>query len=204
MRFKLIISFCLLLPAICSATIIDGIAAIVNEDVITLSELSAMQSLDLELSGLPSEGTMIQDRINHHLVLQQMTKQPPVALTQQEVQAALQAYAETRGGTEKMLEFLSSIGMNYNDLEKEVREQLSIHRYITERFRPFVAISIENAEKYYNEVYKPWLEDLRREVPSFEESFNDVQAMMVESQVQDKIKTWLDEIRRAALINIKE
>jgi parvulin-like peptidyl-prolyl isomerase len=188
---------------VCQAVVIDGIAAIVNEDVITISELSAMQSLNLELSGLPSEGSILQDRINHHLVLQQMAKQPPVALTQAEVQAALKAYEEQRGGTEKLMEYLNNIGMNYSDLEREIREQLSIHRYITERFRPFVAITIEEAEKYYNEVYKPWLEDLRREVPSFEESFNEVQAMMVESQVQDKLKEWLAEIRATATINIK-
>ena len=186
-----------------SAVIIDGIAAIVNEDIITQSELYALEQLKLDLSGLPPEPDMLQKRIDHHLALQQMAKQPPVALTEEEVHNALQDYAKRYGSTENLAAFLGSVGMNYTDLEVEIREQMSIHKFITDRFRPFVNITIEDAEKYYNEIYKPLIEDLGRVAPPFEESFNDVQALMVESQVRDKIKDWLMELRRSATINVK-
>ena len=206
MRSKNLLLLFLFLFSPCSLTavIIDGIAAIVNDDVITHSELYAMEKLELHLSGLPEEENLLQQRINHHLVLQQMVKQPPIALTEEESQTAVESYSGRHGGPERFQQFLSSIGMNYADFQQEVRDELSVRKFITERFRPFVGITIEDAEKYYNNVYKPEREKLGKEVTPFAESFNEIQTLMVESQVQVRIKDWLQEIRRSATINIKE
>lgn len=199
-------SFLLLLAFASSshAVIIDKIAAIVNDDVITQSEVYATSQLNLHLSGLPAADDVLQERINHNLVLQQLQKQPPLLLTEEDVQQEIQAYAQRQGGTDQLSRFLNSIGMNYSDFETEVREQLSIRRFIADRFRPFVNITLEEAEKYYDEVYKPRLQVLGQEVPPFPETFNDIQNLLVEARMQDRIKDWLNELHQSATINIKD
>ena len=197
-----VVSF--LLISVGQAVIIDKIAAIVNDDVITQSEVNATAQLNLQLSGLPAADSVLQNRINHSLVLQQLQKQPPLLLTDEEVQQEIQAYAQRHGGMDQLSKFLSSIGMNYSDFEKEVREQLSIRHFIADRFRPFVNITLEEAEKYYEEVYKPRLQVLGQEVPPFPETFNDIQNLLVEARMQDRIKEWLTGLRQSATINIKD
>ena len=186
------------------AVIIDKIAAIVNQDVITESELDAMEELDLRLSGLPREDSILQERINFHLVLQQLKTQPPVLLAQDEVDAALKSYELRYGGEEGMNDFLNGIGMNRDDLTLEIHNQFRIRKFIRDRFRPFVNITIEDAEDYYEKVYKPAAEMLAKDVPPFAEVFSEIQNLMVESMIQDRIEEWLQELRKGARINIKD
>ena len=206
MHFKLALLLLLafLLPLSVNAVIIDKIAAIVDDDVITHSEVYASERLNLDFSGLPKEESALEDRINFHLVLQQLQNQPPVTITQDEMDKAIQPFVESNGGIEKFTEFLSSIGMNYEDFKTEVRNQISIRKFIADRFRPFVNITLSDAQKYYNEVYVPIFEILGKQPPTFPESFEEIQVQMVESQVQDRIKEWLKEMRQKANITIKD
>ena len=186
------------------AVIIDKIAAIVNENVITESELDAMEKLDLRLSGLPRKDSILQERIDFHVVLQQLKTQPPVLIVQDEVDAALKSFELKYGGEEGMNDFLNSIGMNRDDLNLEVHNQFRVRKFIRDRFRPFVNITIEDAEDYYEKVYKPAAEMLAKDVPPFAEIFSEIQNLLVESRIQDRIEEWLVELRKNARINIKE
>jgi parvulin-like peptidyl-prolyl isomerase len=206
MHFKLALLLLLasLLPFSVDAVIIDKIAAIVDDDVITHSEVYASERLNLDFSVVPKEESALEDRINFHLVLQQLQNQPPVTITQDEMDKAIQPFVESNGGIEKFTEFLGSIGMNYEDFKTEVRNQISIRKFIADRFRPFVNITLSDAQKYYNEVYVPIFEILGKQPPTFPESFEEIQVQMVESQVQDRIKEWLKEMRQKANITIKD
>lgn len=186
------------------AVVIDKIRAIVNDDVITDSEVYAIEHLELDLSGLPARENVLQRRIDHKLVLQQIQRQPPLDLPEDEFHSTLDAFAARHGGMEEVLVFLNKVGMNYADFEQELRNQFMIRSFIRLRFRPFVNIRLEEAEKYYNEVYKPKLQEEGKEVPDFEESLEEMQTEMVESGVQERTKEWLDSLRRSATITIKE
>lgn len=206
MRFKTlflpIILFLLGLPA--QSTIIDRIAAIVNEHVITQSEVNAIQQLGLHASGLPDTGNPLQNRINHHLVLQQIERQPPLAIPEEIIQGTVESFTKEHGGNEEFLLFLNSVGMNYEDFYSELNEQLSIREFITIRFRPFVNVQIEEAETYYNDVYRPSLEKEGKEAPSFAESFDEIQALLAESRVRKRTEEWLAELRQESSVYVKE
>jgi hypothetical protein len=199
-----IVIWLLLAAGSVSAVIIDKIAAIVNDDVITQSEIYAVSNLNLDISGLPKRDSVLQRRIDYHLVLQQLLKQPPVNVPESDVQAVLEGFSRRHGGPEEILIFLNSIGMNFSDFEQEVRNQLSIQAFIRLRFRPFVNIRLEEAQKYYEQVYKPRLEKQGKPVPEFEESLDAIQTEMSETTVQQRTTEWLDSLRQTATINIKE
>jgi hypothetical protein len=186
------------------AVIIDKIAAIVNDDVITESELAKAKALDLNISGLPKRDTILQERIDHHLVLQQLRSQPPVLITPEEIQSAYDQFAVRHGNEELLENFLQKIGMNHDELIHEIRDQLSIRKFIRDRFRPFVNITIEDAQDYYEKVYKPAAKMLDKTPLPFAEVFAEIQNQMVESRVQDELKAWLKKIRDESTISIKE
>lgn len=205
-RLRCFLASILLLAQVlpCNAVIIDRIAVVVNGDVVTASEISAIRQLNMHLSGLPPEPDIVQERIDHHLVLQQIVKQPPQTIPPEQVQEVIDTFVRDHGGTEEFLVFLHSIGMNYQDFETELNEQLTIQTFLALRFRPFVNVTIEEAETYYNEVYVPKLKSEGKLAPPFAACFDQIQALIVESQVQARARKWLDEIRQAATINVKE
>jgi peptidyl-prolyl cis-trans isomerase SurA len=207
MRFNLAqitIILILLFPFVIHSEIIDRIAAIVNDDVITQSEVLAMEKLQLNVSGLPKAENALVDRINHHLVIQQIHRQPPPTVTPEMIRGSIDSFAKEHGGDEELLVFLNSIGMNYEDFENELREQLSIREFINLRFRPFVNVKIEEAEDYYNNVYKPEYEAEGKSVPAFAESFETIQSVLAASRVLERTKEWLDELKKEASVYIKE
>lgn len=207
MRFNLAlitITLILLFPFVIHSDIIDRIAAIVNDDVITQSEVSAIEKLQLNVSGLPKAENALMDRINHHLLIQQIHRQPPPTVTPEMISGSIDSFTKEHGGDEELLIFLNSIGMNYEDFENELREQLSIREFINLRFRPFVNIKIEEAEDYYNNVYKPEYEAEGKSAPSFAESFETIQSVLASSRVLERTKEWLDQLKKEASIYIKE
>ena len=205
-HFRAFISCCVLILTAnsASAVIIDKIAVIVNDAVITQSELEAMEKLDLRLSGIPRKDSILQERIDFHLALQQLKTQPPVLVPEEELEDAITSFQLRHGGEEELNEFLSTIGINREDLIVEVRNQLSIRKFIRDRFRPFVNITLEDAEDYYEKVYRPAGEMLAKEVPPFAEVFSEIQNLLVDSKIQERIAEWLEEMRKEARINIKD
>lgn len=189
---------------VAQCVIIDKIAAIVNEAVVTQSELDAMKELDLHLSGLPQKDSILQERIDFHIALQQLKEQPPVLVADEEMEAAMESLELRHGGQEELGIFLNKIGFNRDDLILEIRNQLSIRKFIRDRFRPFVNITIEDAEDYYEKVYKPAGEMLAKDVPPFAEVFSEIQNLLVDSKIQEQIDKWLQQLRTEARINIKE
>lgn len=186
------------------AVILDRIAAIVNDDVITQSEVYATGELNLQLAGLPDRGNVLDHRIDHHLILQQLTKQPPVQIDEEDIQTEVNAFIENHGGKESASQFLSSIGLTDADLETEIREEITIRQFVTFRFRPFVNVSLDQAEQYYNDVHVPRLKAKGLPVHSLTDSFDDIQNELIQSQVQERLKNWLGDLRKSANITIKE
>lgn len=186
------------------AVIIDRIAAIVNGEVITASEVEAMAKVDLNISGLPKNPDPLKARLDHHLALHELSRFHPLVLNEEDVQRAIEQYQAKYGTQEKLAEFLSNIGMEYLELTKEVRDQLTIRHAIEEKFRPFVNLTIDEAEEYYEKEYKPSLQILEREVPPFLEVFGEIQKLLLQSRIEEDIKKWLEEARAKAVINIKE
>lgn len=203
-RTTALLAIFLFIAGAARAAIIDRIAAIVNADVITQSEVEAVQKLGLNVSALPSDEGVLQERIDHHLVLQQIARQPPLTVAPERVQEIVDSIVQKYGGEEEFLMFLHSIGMNYQDFDKELREQLNIQAFITLRFRPFVNVTIDEAEQYYDDVYKRRFELAGQPAPPFAVSFDQIQKEIIESQVQQRTRQWLEEIRQSANIAIKE
>jgi parvulin-like peptidyl-prolyl isomerase len=207
MRFNfalITIALTLSFPFVIHSDIIDRIAAIVNDDVVTESEVSAMEKLQLNVSGMPKAESALMDRINHHLLIQQIQRQPPPTVTPEMIRDTVESFTREHGGGEELLVFLNSIGMNYEDFENEVREQLSIREFINLRFRPFVNVKIEEAEDYYNNVYKPEFEAEGKTAPRFAESFETIQSVLASSRVLERTKEWLDQLKTEASVYIKE
>ncbi|HET6267381.1 MAG TPA: hypothetical protein VFG11_06650 [Acidobacteriota bacterium] len=190
--------------SVCQAEIIDRVMAIVNDDVITASEITASEHLELTLSDLPKQTNTLEDRIVHHLVLQQMAKQPPAVPEEEQVEGEIARFTDAHGGKEHLGEYLNSIGMTEEGLKREIRDQLGIKQFIAFRFRPFVNVTLDQAEKYYNEVYRPRFEGQGKQVMDFPSSFNDVQTEMVAGQMKNNVSEWLADLRGAANITIKE
>jgi len=112
------------------------------------------------------------------------------------MQSLREAYA-SKGG---LSELLQRIGMQESELLSYIRLETSILRFVDFRFRPFIRISPEEIEAYYNERLTPQLQGAGVALPPLEQVSEKIRSILREEKINDVLDQWIKEIRRNSRI----
>lgn len=116
---------------------LDRIAAIVNDDVITMSELS--HGLNLAKTQMTQEGvtlpptTVLHDQVLNQLINKkvqlQLAKQAGISISDEYLNKTIQSIAQqNQMSVDALYERLHHEGMSTNDYRNEMRTQLTLHK----------------------------------------------------------------------------
>lgn len=158
--FRKIALVCLLLPSLAFAEQLqplDKVVAIVNDDVITESELSSQlvmlrQQLQAKNLAIPKE-TLLRKQVLQHLIdvnLQlQMAKRNNISIDDVEINEAISKIAESNKITLTQLrEALSQQGMNWNAYRANIKKEMLISRLQQQAVSKDVVVSPKQVEEY--------------------------------------------------------
>jgi peptidyl-prolyl cis-trans isomerase SurA len=114
-----------------SQAVIDRVVAVVNEDVIMMSELQEAIVLARRDGRAPAEGggaeverAMLNRLVDHRLQVQQ-AKRDKIEVTEDELRAVLEDFVKRNGGEREKIETqLQSQGVTWEVLRREMREQM--------------------------------------------------------------------------------
>lgn len=147
-------------PKTSHAEVIDRIVAVINDTVITLSELNAATAVALDMPGgetKPDEKKIIEikGRILDSLIEQKLVKQASdkagIEVSEREIDNAIDDVKKQNNMTqETLLVALAQSGLTYREYKEQLREQIRQAKFITKEFRS--KINVEDAEitEYYN------------------------------------------------------
>jgi peptidyl-prolyl cis-trans isomerase SurA len=139
----------------------EGIAAVVNEDAITVSDLHDRMELIMASSGLGDSpeirGKLAQQiigvLIDEQLMLQEAARLE-IEVTPEEIDSGFKTIAQQNNiPPEKFREMLSSSGINVATMERQIRSQIGWTKIIQQELRPKVTISdsdVDNAMQRLN------------------------------------------------------
>lgn len=136
---SLVLGSLTLATPIVGAEIVDRIAAVVDREVITLSE--AEQAAELRaLRGEHklSMGELVERLIEARLVEREVNRYPEASIPQEQIDEVLDSIRESFSSEETLAD---SQGMTLDELEELVRKQLTVQRYLERRFRPLVYVT---------------------------------------------------------------
>ncbi len=151
------------------AAVVEGIAAVVNNDVITIRELDEMvdaysESLPKTLSNLDRERVIKQSRegllnkMVDNLILTQEAKRLGITIKEDEVTSTIQDLIKKKNmSLDQLKENLQKEGISYDAYRKDIREQLMKMRLAAREIRAKVAVSDEEIGEYYGkhrEIYE--------------------------------------------------
>lgn len=210
-RFELsIISIFIFLTSLFSlfpfseAKVVDRVAAVVNNRVITLSALNAATELrkaDIQIEEDISDENLIREKILRELIDRSliineaekfgMTKAPDAEITEalEEIKKAYPTEAEFE-------KTLSGWGMNTEDLVLYIKEQITALKFIDQRIRFFVKISDEEINKFYKEKKSSF------ENKSLDEVKEEIEAYLTEEEVARQLEEYVKKLRAKAEIRI--
>ncbi len=158
--------FCLLIPARPSsgAEIIDRIVAIVNGDIITLSELEKASRIFYENMKAQAMKTgrelpplsELRKQVLNFLIDKKLTEQESqrlgITVTDQDVDNAINNLLKDKGISRmELIEGLKKEGKTLDDLRNEIRENIQRARLINRAVKSKIVVTDEEVEKFYEE-----------------------------------------------------
>ena len=151
--------FCLLTIAAQQPKVVDQILTLVNDEVITRSDLLWSLALDAKApnpaSGISAEilRQKLDVMIDERLISQEAARNPSAEITKAEVDKKRLEIIKTFPNESVFRERVEGVGLTAEKLDVLLRQRILIDRFVEFRFRSFVLITEQEAQEYYDKVF---------------------------------------------------
>lgn len=185
--------------------IIDRIVAVVNDEVITLTDVNIIQKFGLfedmdETGGRDIQKFIIDRLINQKLVIQLASER--LMVDEEELEALLSDLIQ-KTDPDVAEEALLQFGLDWDDLRSYLHEKLLFQKIISQRFSRGVIVSIEEIERYYEQVYVPSRRENNLSPQPMIEVLDQIETALTREKVEGQIQEWIENLKRGADIQIK-
>ena len=187
-----------------SQEVIDRVAAVVNDHVITLSDVNIVTSFNLfdEMENESQEKdvlAVLDLLINHKLVIGLTQENIPVE--SESVEAAYQSLINKLGYEEVEIR-LDLFGLKKEDLEAYLFEKILFQRIIEKRFGLAVRVSLKEIEEFYREEFVTTQKTKNIEPLPMMDVLEEIESAIKKDKIGTLVGEWLNNLRRAADIQI--
>jgi peptidyl-prolyl cis-trans isomerase SurA len=201
----LLFSLCILFHGLGWGEIVDRIVAVVNDEVITLTDVNIIFKFDLfeNLEGSQEEeirGKILDQLINQKLVVQLASER--LMVTEEELEVSLSDVVQ-RTDPDLAGTALLQFGLDWDDLKSYLREKLLFQKVISQRFNRGIIVSIDEIERYYEQVYVPSQRGKNLSPQPMIEVLGQIEGDLQREKVEDQVQEWIDNLKRQANIQIK-
>jgi parvulin-like peptidyl-prolyl isomerase len=214
----LIVGFLLLnaFSSLASVEVLDRIVAVVNRQIITLSDVQRERKfLEIE-PGNPaveqgSSGTEVQTQsdltqrlIEQSLIRQQIQSFPGIDVSSEEVEGQIVSLKKkTNGSSLSWEQQVKQLGLEPEEVREHLRWQLQVTKFFDSRFRQFAVVDEREIEGYYRDKFLPELAvrgiERHPPLPEVEEK---IRAILTEEKVNLQIDDWLKSLRESASVEV--
>lgn len=177
-----------LMPAPARGEVIDRILAVVNRELITLSDVAA--AIRLDLVPAPQDGSdptraVLDALIDRQLELGETNRYQPPEPSESQIQARLQAVRSRFSSPAVFAQALATSGLSEDQLTLRLREDLRIEAYLNQRF----GVSRPPSDQELIDYYRAHTAD-----------FSTAAGARPFAEVREQIRTRLAAVQRAALV----
>jgi hypothetical protein len=193
------------------AVVIDRIAAVAGKHVIKTSDISRDLRLTEFLNKEPLSITIDQKKKAADRLVDQAVIRDEVATGQygrasdSDATAMLEQIRKERfgGSDERLRQTLSQYGLSEEDLTTQLVWQLTVLRFIDQRFGQGVLLNDEDIRNYYDQ----HVAELRRQYPgnsSFEALEPKIRSILQGQRVNEEFESWLDAARKRQHVEYRQ
>jgi len=155
MRFRVLwLALGALLPgALARAELVDRIVAIIDREVVTLSEAEQASEIARARTGAAAAPlvSVVERLIESRLVEREVERFTGEPVSAELVDGALQEVRARFPSETAFLEMLARNGLSEEELRATLRRQIGVAQYLEQRFRPLTFVTEEQIEIYYRD-----------------------------------------------------
>jgi hypothetical protein len=224
-KAMLTIAFCIPLSAFCLPTLaraqgqtVDQIITIVNQDIITRSDLLWSLALDPNAPS-PAENVSpetlrqkLDVMIDQRLIEQEARRVPGAPITAEEIAKKQKELIDQFKAESTFRQRVESVGLTPQKIDELIRERIYIERFVDFRFRSFVFVTEQEIKTYYDERLAPEIRKAGQVPPPLEATLPEgmtvrekINSRLKQEKINQEIDTWLNATRqRADIVHLAE
>lgn len=193
--------------ALAAATTVDRIAALVDRQVLTVTEVSQM----VELRFFPRKAKQSEDEYRRDvldsLIAQALRYRDVERFGAQEIskdaiEARLHDIAARFPSPADFEAAAARTELTLDEIRGLVNRQLQVEAYIQERFSPLVFVSTDEIEAYYRGAWSAQRRERGLSIPPLIEVVDEIRQLLKASRLQTEIQKWTDQLRSRANVDI--
>lgn len=183
---------------------IDRIAAVVNEEVITLSDIRIAEAFglyeDVKREGQENLLFGILERLIDQKLVIQLTSET-ISIENEELDAYILEITEGIGSNELKIR-MSRFDMDLEDLKEYLHDKILYQKIISSRFSQLISVRLSEIESYYNQIYIPSQEKKGIEAEPMMEILGEIESAIKNEKMNRQVEKWMQNLRREAVIQI--
>lgn len=194
----------LLLPAPAQEEAVDGIVAVVNTDVITLTDFRIVQGFGLVASDLDGAGNLSAWEILDRLIEQKLVvwvADPDLNVPVPELEAWYERLSGTIGA-EAFQQRMEEFDLTRDEFYVYLAEMIASRGVLEQRFQMAVTVSLREIEAYYNETYVPEQTARGLEPEPMVEILDKLETAVKSDGTRVLISEWVRNLRKEADIDV--
>jgi peptidyl-prolyl cis-trans isomerase SurA len=184
--------------------IIDRIVAVVNEEVITLTDVRIAEAFRLYSGEIEEEGggprSQILERLIDQKVVIQLSREE-VLIESEELDGLLMQITQ-RLGADEVERRLAQFGLTRQDLKDCIREKMRYQAIISQIFSRVNPVSLKEIEDYYQEIYIPAQEEKKVEPQPMMEILDEIETSVKQEKTKAQIEDWIRNLKEKSDIQI--
>ena len=204
--FGLAAALCLCLAPASPAQTVDCVLALVNGQVITLSDIKILDAFGF----FPQEEARPQaDRLRAVLerfigqkIVNDMAKGQSL-VPEDKVEAAIRDL-ESRLSGPQFARNLEALGLVRDDLKPYVEDMLLFEEVINSRFGRSVAVTLNEIESYYDRTYLPARKKSGAQPAPLLQALNEIESLLRKDKIAAQADSWVANLRRQGSVEIKD
>lgn len=187
----LVVAALTLLSRAASAELVDRIVAIVDREVVLLSEAELARAIARVRTGEEARLAEVVDRlIEARLIEREVERFTSDPIPSVVLDEAVEDVRSRFGSEEDFQEQLHQAGLTPVELRSELARQITIARYLERRFRALSFVSEEEVETYYRDELPDRLGGA--DAPPIAEVAPLIRQLLEEREFNRRVEEWLD------------
>ena len=190
-----------------AAAVVDRIAALVDQQVITVSEVSQMW----EIRFFPRTAGQNDDDYRHFILdslISQALRYRDVErfgaedIPKDSIEARLLDIQKRFASPAEFTAATQRAELTLDEVRALVKRQLQVEAYIQERFAPMIFISNDEIATYYRGAWSQQRRQRGLAIPALTEVTEEIRTLLKSTRLQDEIDQWTGQLRARANVDV--
>jgi hypothetical protein len=182
---------------------IDGVAARIEDDILTESEVRELAAFQQLVEGQPkSREELIRELADQWIVRGEADAGKYPQPTQDDVDRAYQELVAQFSSPEEFEKRRAAAGLSEAAVRRMLAQQLYLARFLDYRFRPAAQVDSKQIQAYYDDEFAPQLKARGETVPPLEDVEDTIREVLIQRDINTLAKQWLDDTRSHLKIDL--